>query len=311
MCFYYTPFELCCALRGFLHEYMFEQTDAQKWLFLDSDIMVYNSLNIIFEQLENSSILLTPHRTNPLPSKYISYEISYLKTGLYNAGFLGLRKTDTSRMFISWFKDMLRRFAFNDYSSQENYLRGLFVDQMWLNLVPLYFSEVGLCLEEGANLGHWNLLGKTLTQDNLGNISINGKPILFIHFSGWDINNINKVSNYAPMYDDETPSLWSEISKEYRDRLLKNDYEDFINLPYAFNYFHNGELLTTAIRHQYYNCVEDDIDLKHSPFSNETNDQLKSKLIKDSPKISSFTNLVKRLKTVIKNVFLYKFFVGD
>jgi hypothetical protein len=313
MCFYYTPFELCCALRGFLHEYMFERTNAQKWLFLDSDIMVYNSLDIIFEQLENSSILLTPHRTNPLPSTYTPYEINFLRNGLYNAGFLGLKRTDTSKVFISWFKDMLRRFSFNDSSSQEKSLgelfvnglslNGLFVDQLWLNLVPLYFSEVRFCLEQGANLGHWNLFGKTLTKDKIGNISVNGQPILFIHFSGWDINNTNEVSKYAPMYEQDSPSLWSEISKNYRNKLIVNEYEKFMNYPYAFNYFHNGEFLTTAMRRQYYNNFDHDEDLKHSPFSNEIYCQLRSKLINDSQKITSFTRLVNSLKSVVKKIF--------
>jgi hypothetical protein len=303
MCFYYTPFELCCALRGFLHEYMFEQTNAQKWLFLDSDIMVYNSLDIIFEQLENSSILLTPHRTNPLPSSYTAYEINFLKNGLYNAGFLGLRKTDTSKMFISWFKNVLKSFSFNDYSNQENSLRGLFVDQLWFNLVPLYFSEVRFCLDQGANLGHWNLFGKSLTKDKNDNINVNEQPLLFIHFSGWDIKNTNKVSKYAPMYEQDLPSLWSEISKNYRDKLIVNDYEKFVNYPYAFNYFHNGELLTTAIRHQYYNSLDHNKDSKYSPFSNEIYCQLKTKQINDSQKTSSFTHLVNRVKSVIKKIF--------
>ena len=55
MCFYYTPFELCCGLRGLLHEYMLEKTDVQKWLFLDSDIMVCNPLTVIFNQLETKN----------------------------------------------------------------------------------------------------------------------------------------------------------------------------------------------------------------------------------------------------------------
>ena len=303
MCFYYTPFELCCALRGFIHEYMFEQTNAQKWLFLDSDIMVYNSLDIIFDQLENSSILLTPHRIVPLAIDHVDYEINFLKNGLYNAGFLGLQRTSISQKFISWFKDRLKSFAFNDFFEQTILYRGLFVDQLWLNLVPLYFDEVSFCLEPGANLGHWNLFGKTLSKDKLGNINVDQKPVLFVHFSGWDINNTNKVSKYAPMYEQDSPSLWSEISKNYRDKLIVNGYEKFINYPYAFNYFHNGEFLTTTMRRQYYNNFDHDEDLKHSPFSNEIYCQLRPKLINDSQKISSLTRLVNSLKSVVKKIF--------
>ena len=140
MCFYYTPFELCCALRGMLHEYMFEQTSAQSWLFLDSDIMVFNSLDSVFEQLEQTSILLNPHCTTPVNRKYVEpHERDLLRSGLYNAGFLGLRRTNEARAFISWFKERLASYCFHDYDHYNGGIagRGFFVDQLWLNLVPL------------------------------------------------------------------------------------------------------------------------------------------------------------------------------
>jgi hypothetical protein len=120
MCFCYTAFELCCALRGVLHEYMFDKTNIQKWIFLDSDIMIFSPLDVIFEQLGTTSILLTPHNSIiPIDDKYIaSCEISFLKCGLYNAGFLGLNRTDTSKKFIVWFKNRLKNFAFDDSTNQ-------------------------------------------------------------------------------------------------------------------------------------------------------------------------------------------------
>jgi hypothetical protein len=312
MCFYYTPFELCCALRGVLHEYMFERTDARKWLFLDSDIMVHNSLDVIFNQLENSSILLTPHSTTPLNSSSVDpCELNFLRNGLYNAGFLGLQRTDTTKKFISWFKNRLNSFSFNDYSSQEFAPRGLFVDQLWLNLVPLYFKEVGLCLDPGANLGHWNLVDRFLSKDSFGNITANGELILFTHFSGWDINSIDKVSKYSPICNEDVPSLWIEISKTYRRNLFKNGHEDSINYPYAFNYFHNGDFITSQMRRKYYDYLlqQDKFLIKNSPFSNELNYWLSSKcnsIMKNSDpskKTSIFTNASSFFKSIIKNKF--------
>lgn len=259
MCFYYTAFELCCALRGLLHEYMLEKTDAQKWVFLDSDIMVFGSFDPISEQLESSSILLSPHSITPVPRDFVDpCEINFIKNGLYNGGFLGLRRSDAAREFISWFKFRLQNFCFNDYSGEELAIlaRGLFVDQLWLDMVPLYFDKVGLCLEPGANLGHWNLYDKILSKDNQGNFTVNGKPILFVHFSGWDIHASDQLSKYAPMLmykEIETNPSWLEMSAMYRDSLLKNGYEDLADLPYAFNYFNNGAPINHAMRRQYYN----------------------------------------------------------
>jgi hypothetical protein len=271
MCFYYTAFELCCALRGVLHEYMFDKTNIQKWIFLDSDIMIFSPLDVIFEQLETTSILLTPHNSiTPIGDKYIaSCEISFLKCGLYNAGFLGLKRTDTAKEFILWFKNRLKNFAFDDSSNQESMHRGLFVDQLWLNLVPLYFKEVKYCLEPGANLGYWNLFDRTLTKDSSGNIRVNEQPILFIHFSGWDINNPNAVSKYSSIYDEKIPNFWVEISNLYKDNLLENGYSICSSFPYAFKYFDGGKSILLKMRRQYYNYIMQGKSLPYSPFSTE------------------------------------------
>lgn len=283
MCFYYTPFELCCALRGMLHEYMFDKTFAHSWLFLDSDVMIFNSLDIIFKELNNTSILLNPHCTTPIDSKYIDpHEINFLRSGLYNAGFLGLRRTDVSQAFISWFKERLTNFCFNDYSNGEFALRSLFVDQLWLNLAPLYFRDVSFCLEPGVNLGHWSLFERELGKDDLGNITVNEQPLFFIHFSGWDINNTDKVSKYAPIYERETPALWIELSEAYRKTLLKNGYEKFISCPYAFNYFQSGDLITSTIRRIYYDDLTKKIAFEDSPFVNHS--YFKSRVDRDKHK---------------------------
>jgi hypothetical protein len=307
MCFYYTPFELCCGLRGLLHEYMFEKTDAQKWLFLDSDIMVCNPLTVVFNQLEKSSILLTPHISIATADNNYAdpnCEITYLKSGLYNAGFLGLRRTDISRKFVSWFKDRLKSFSFHDYASKNNISRGLFVDQLWLNLVPLYFKEVEFCLEPGANLGHWNIFDRLFDKDNLGNITVDGKPLLFIHFSGWDIQNIDKVSKYTSVsYKEKTPSSWSEISRLYKDCLIGHGYEDFASHPYAFNFFQNREFITPEMRHKYYDLIKSE-QIDFSPFSNEIHDRLRLE-ITNSPQTSTIlAHMANNLKKILKKILL-------
>jgi lipopolysaccharide biosynthesis glycosyltransferase len=261
MCFYYTAFELCCALRGLLHEYMFNQTSAQSWLFLDSDIMVFHPLDSVFEELQATSILLTPHCTTPVSEEHIApHEIDIVSSGLYNGGFLGLRRSEETKKFIDWFKTRLKFYSLNDLG------RGQFVDQNWLNLVPLYFKDSALCSEPGANLGHWNLFEKELTKDGSGMILVDGKPILFIHFSGWDIESPEQISKYAPMYRDNTPSLWSDLAEAYQKNLLENGYYEFKDLSYTFNYFSDGKLILPEFRRIQYDNMLKGKDFQKSPF---------------------------------------------
>ena len=266
MCFYYTPFELCCALRGMLHEYMYRKTSAQRWLFLDSDIMIFSSLEAVFRELENKSILLTPHCHTPVSDRqHVNpHEINILRSGVFNAGFLGLKRSETTNKFIHWFKDRLTDFSFNDPGVAEP--RGLFVDQLWLNLVPFFFDEVCVLSHPGVNLGHWNLFEKKLEKDGNGNIIVDGQPLLFVHFSGWDIENPEGVSTHSPMYRDKEFPIWIELAESYRHSLIKNGYETTIHYPYAYAYFDTGEPITLNMRRFYYESLKQGQVLETSPF---------------------------------------------
>jgi hypothetical protein len=252
MCFYYTPFELCNGLRGFLHEYMFNQTSHQNWLYLDSDIAIYASLEEIFEALEKTSILLIPHSQSPTPQEFIElYELNHIIEGVYNSGFLGLSRTETTQRFISWFKDRLSKYSFDDRS--QGIARALFVDQPWLNLVPIYFSDTNLLLTPGANLAHWNLYRSVLTKDQFGRIKVNQEKLLFVHYSGFEIDKPNQVSKYSHLYnDDNTSPVWIELAQNYQSMLYKNGYTETINFPYKYNYFSNRTTINPQMRRLYY-----------------------------------------------------------
>lgn len=269
MCFYYTPFELCCALRGALHEYIYTKTSVDSWIFLDSDIMVFGSLNSIFQQLEDISILLSPH-CNPLVNIEDSApsESAFLNCGIYNAGFLGLRRSETTKKFISWFKKRLALYSFDDINIKTTNSRGFFVDQRWLNLVPLYFKDIAYLTEPGANLGHWNLFQRELRKENPERITVNNYPLLFIHFSGFDICQPHKVSKYAPSYDGQKLNLWVELAKVYQLKLLEYSYEKTRLYPYAFATFNNGKPITIEMRRLYYDELNCGINLASSPFEN-------------------------------------------
>ena len=65
MCFYYTPSELCFCLRAWLHEYMYQNSQFEKWAYLDSDIIVYHSLKTISNQLNDNAIITTFDKYRP------------------------------------------------------------------------------------------------------------------------------------------------------------------------------------------------------------------------------------------------------
>jgi len=263
MCFYYKPFELCCALRGALHEYMMKRTHYDRWIFLDSDIMICHSLDGIFDQLGKTSILLNPNCTKPVNVEFASdYELVFLDYGLYSGGFLGLRRTTESQKFISWFKERLRYYALDAVPS------GQYLDQLWLNFVPLYFSSVDFLLDAGANIAFWNLFERKFEKTADGTITVNGEPLLFVHFSNWNMKDQapKRVLKYASKCDAKILGFWEEFTTSYRNRLLANGYETVRRYPYAFSHFRTGERISRKMRLLYREDVMRGKKLASSPF---------------------------------------------
>lgn len=249
MAFYYTPFEFCCALRGLLHDYLYNNITADRWVFLDADIYVFHPLDDIFAALDDASILLNPHNTRPAADEFFpGTEFQQLQSGIFNAGFLGLRRCDQSRDFIAWFSHRLERFCLTGAP-------GLFVDQLWLNHVPQFFTDAKSYTHPGANLAHWNLYQHALTRTADGQFQSDEKPLLFFHFSGWEIDKPTHVCRVAPIYEQlnlPQSKAFGPIGELYRFALLRHGYDQVIKWPYAFTHFADGSPITVQMRRRYY-----------------------------------------------------------
>ena len=84
--FLHTVVELCTAVKGAAALHILKETKADKIIYLDPDIGVFNDLTPMSKMLDKNSVLLTPHQTEPVTSKenIINDEICSLKHGVYN-----------------------------------------------------------------------------------------------------------------------------------------------------------------------------------------------------------------------------------
>jgi hypothetical protein len=93
---------------------------------------------------------------------------------------------------------------------------------------------------------------------------------LFVHFSGWDIDNPNEVSRHAKPYrelPDELMRHWREWAARYRTLLLENGYRVTRQWPYAFEKFNNGAKITRQMRHRQYVDFWNGVPQTVSPFA--------------------------------------------
>jgi len=249
--FYYTAFELSCAIRPYLHKYVLENTDHDEWAFLDSDISVQSSLDPLFTELTNAvSGLYTPHCLLPVPPLLVEpAEISLLQLGIYNGGFLALKRTDTTAAFIDWFVNRLKTFGlFKD--------KGLHVDQLWLNFLPQYFPSMRCSQHPGANVAYWNIHERAVA-GRKGSYRVNGHPLLFFHFSQWQMSRPREIAWGRPIADGADMEALAAIGEAYKNDLVSAGYAQCRAWPYGFGKFASGRKVTKAMRRAYYQeCVE-------------------------------------------------------
>jgi hypothetical protein len=215
----YDIVELNTCIKPRIFEYLAHERNEQQIIYLDPDIKIYSPLSTIQSALEASAIVLTPHIYTPIPlDGKAPGENTFLNFGIYNLGFIAIRVTEESNRFISWWKE---RTYEQGYSSVQY---GLYVDQLYINLVPVFFKDVCVLNDNGCNMAPWNLHERFLTYSN-NDIIINGTNTLkFFHFSSFRIDTGElPVHYYTRFYMKDRPDL-VRLYKEYNDELKAAGY---------------------------------------------------------------------------------------
>jgi len=243
MAFKYDIIEFSVALKPFIIKKLLVQ-GYKKVIYFDADIMVFHSLNSIIQLLNHCSIIITPHILSPIPleSEFHNWERRLLQNGSYNLGFIALSNTAESGKFLQWWSDKCVREC---YREQET---GLCVDQKWVDLVPSLFNYVYILKDVGCNMAYWNLHERKLQSSML----VNGRePLIFFHFSGLDLENINQISKYQNTYSLEKRPDLNDIFQVYKKNVLLNGYDKVRNLVYAYGQYDNGVPIGLVARRLY------------------------------------------------------------
>lgn len=210
---YYDIVELNTAIKPFAFKYLIKKENPQYIHYLDPDIRTFASLNIIEEELGDNSILLTPHSLSPIPfDGKIPTDNIFLNFGIYNLGFLGIKVDKESERMIDWWSDFLSEHCISDPKT------GFFVDQLPMELVPLYFNNVKVSHHRGLNVAYWNLHDRKFSEKNGVYYLNDNYPLVFFHFSNYKISSPNVITtkyNRSKMNDDECiTSLYNLYYKE-------------------------------------------------------------------------------------------------
>jgi len=316
--FKYNLTEFCTAVKPYYIKHLFGQ-GFKKVIYLDPDVCVFSSLDPIFNELTNSSIVLTPH--------FITPEINYtgtisesllLHVGVFNCGFIAVSDSEKGRHFVKWWEDRLYNLAYQDK------IESLHTDQKWVDLVPAFYGKDAYISDDiGRNMAFWNLHERKLIYNEDGRHDVENRfshsrsPLMLFHFAGYDIKNAETVihKNHAEYSMTDFPEL-KQLFMWYRDILIRNGFNEYIGLAYQFNKFDNGSPITNFQRRLFRRLTEDghqfaepfsvkegsffSLLAKNKMLSKKQTDNLKNKEVdKFSGKITKLNFVMDRVKALL------------
>lgn len=222
----YSVIELNCAVKAFAAMALFREESPDILLYLDSDIWVTHPLTEVEDALAGHSLLMTPHILSPMPDNArLPLERDMLRSGVFNAGFLAMRNCEETHRFLEWWAGHMRTECHYDFAM------GMGVDQLWLNLVPLFFPGASVFQHPGANVAYWNLHERNLARTPEG-YRVNGShPLLFLHISGYSPDRPDTLSRHQDRFSLEQLPVWKDLLDEYVQRLRANKLERFRSMP--------------------------------------------------------------------------------
>lgn len=238
--FKHSVVELCTAVKPFCFQYILKKYSSKFAFYLDPDTVLFSKLDSLIVMLNEHSSLLTPHVCKPdlELQAIIDNEISSLKHGIYNLGFLAVKNDQEGNALIDWWANRLEEFC------QDNIPMGLFTDQRWMDFAPVFFPNLKIVRESIYNVATWNYTTRQITGSINEGIKVDGLPMCFHHFSGVD----NGASiMMLKRYSNDNPTVW-ELDQWYKDECRKQGQDEVVKIPWYYGFYDNGVKVTNNDR---------------------------------------------------------------
>ncbi len=218
--------ELNTAVKPFYFTYFFKKfPEAKNVIYFDPDIIVFQPINELLQSLQRYPAVLTPHINTPIDDRLKPNELDHLNTGIYNLGFVAFARTDATLSFIRWWEEKLR------YECLIDLCNGLFVDQNWMNFLPVFVPETFIERKPGYNAAYWNLHERRFSHDGSRYYVNEDYPLIFFHYSGYDPAKPDVLSKYQNRFELAERTDLTALFSLYKNSLLQNGNAYYRQFP--------------------------------------------------------------------------------
>jgi glycosyltransferase involved in cell wall biosynthesis len=232
--------EFATALKPFVARQLLSELDVV--LYIDPDIVVFDTLDTLFDASSERGVSLTPHCLEPMQrDSSTPSEHDIMQSGIYNLGYVGVGQAGLP--FLDWWCERLARDAIIDPSNQ------LFTDQRWIDIaVPIFDPYIER--SPAYNVAYWNLDQRPM--ELVGDVvEVCGEPLRFFHFSGFDPEKPWWLSRHHPVAPrslvSDSPAL-TRLCEDYAERVIAARADLPIDQPYRWNEPIPGLVLTREMR---------------------------------------------------------------
>lgn len=266
MAFKYNLTEFCTSIKPFCVEYFFRE-GYDKVCYLDPDTYLFSSFSQIWEKLDSFLVVTAPHLALPAyPYEGDLPDRSFLFNGISNLGFGAFRKSDKTLNLMRWWQDRLKTQCFGEM------IRAQCTDQKWTDFFQAFLEPDELLVSGnlGLNLAPWNYherevscVDGTYYVTSRAGISPRRDQLVLFHFAGYNYRQFavsGLVDNEARMrisnlrqYSDIEPLVAQYAATVHASR---ETIESFLNLPYTYGSFDNGDRIDKMHRRLYNGMVE-------------------------------------------------------
>lgn len=249
--FRYDIMEFNTAIKPFAFRHLLEERGYEYVIYFDPDIEVYRPLTGVLDPLRaGSSLVLTPHLDRPAEVLEEPHDITIMRAGIYNLGFLGIRRCEESVRIVQWWARRLRFLCI----IAKNW--GIFVDQKFMDLVPGFAPDAHISHDVTLNVAYWNLTLRNIGGEP-GVWTVDGRPLTFFHFSGFDPRTPAKLSKYTVRFDGDMPAPLQRLVTDYAHRLAATGHGTLPAHIYAYGHFASGAAIHPYVRAMFRRREED------------------------------------------------------
>ncbi|HEY4450084.1 MAG TPA: methyltransferase domain-containing protein [Solirubrobacteraceae bacterium] len=275
MAWRYDVLELSTAVKPWLLSHLLAG-GAPAVTYLDPDIRVHSSLQRLDDLAREHGVVLTPHNTVPLPDDgKRPNQIDILLAGVYNLGYVSLGASEEIARLLGWWRERLLT------DCRVDPLNGYFVDQRWFDLAPGLVSDHAIVRDPQYNVAYWNLHCRSLER-TAGGYTVDGAPLAFFHFSGFDPGAPENLSRHQSRVTSSPGSALRQICEAYAEEVIAAGYRDTKDWPYTYHELPSGVGLTRRLR-KLYEIARERREVLDSPFTEEGADSFLGWLAEPAP----------------------------